>query len=106
MRSSTCIVTYRTVGNFGEVLIWRFGEFGKDRQIKSSPKWIITCVSMALRIQMAKLKIRQYLLRANSPNLMLAKFSRYTVWCNKNLCGTNLCNQRLTCVIHINKSYA
>ena len=34
---------------------------------------------MALRIQIAKLNIHQYLLRANSPNLMLAKFSRYTV---------------------------
>ena len=34
---------------------------------------------MALRIQIAKLKIRQYLLRANSPNLKLTKFSRYTV---------------------------
>ena len=33
---------------------------------------------MALRIQIAKFKIHQYLLRANSPNLMLAKFSRYT----------------------------
>ena len=34
---------------------------------------------MALRIQITKLKIRQYLLRANSPNLMLTKFSHYTV---------------------------
>ena len=34
---------------------------------------------MALRIQIAKFKFRQYLLRTNSPNLMLAKFSRYTV---------------------------
>ena len=33
---------------------------------------------MALGIQIAKLKIHQYLLRANSPNLMLAKFSLYT----------------------------
>ena len=34
---------------------------------------------MALTIQVTKFKIRQYLLRANSPNLMLAKFSHYTV---------------------------
>ena len=33
---------------------------------------------MVLRIQITKLKIHQYLLKANSPNLMLAKFSRYT----------------------------
>ena len=32
---------------------------------------------MALGIQIAKFKFRQYLLRANSPNLMLAKLSRY-----------------------------
>ena len=34
---------------------------------------------MAIRIQIAKFKLRQYLLRTNSPNLMLAKVSRYTV---------------------------
>ena len=70
---------YRIVGNFGEVLIWRFGEFGKDGQIKNSAVRIIACMPMALRIQIAKLNIHQYLLRANLPNLMLAKFSRYTV---------------------------
>ena len=35
---------------------------------------------MALRIQIAKFELCQYLLRANSPNLMLAKVSRYTVF--------------------------
>ena len=39
---------------------------------------IIAYVPMALRIQITILKIRQYLLRANLPNLMLTKFSRYT----------------------------
>ena len=34
---------------------------------------------MALRIQIAKFKFCQYFLRANSPNLMLAKLSHYTV---------------------------
>ena len=34
---------------------------------------------MALRIQIAKFKFRQYLPRANSPNLMLTKLSYYTV---------------------------
>ena len=34
---------------------------------------------MALRIQIAKFKFCQYLLRANSPNLMLTKLSCYTV---------------------------
>ena len=48
-------------------LIWRFGEFGKDRQIN------IARATMALRIQIAKLKFPQYLRRANSPNLMLSK---------------------------------
>ena len=32
---------------------------------------------MVLRIQIAKFKFRQYLLRANLPNLMLAKLSHY-----------------------------
>ena len=60
-------------------LIWRFGEFSKGRQIKNFPILITACVPMALRIQIAKIEFHQYLLRANSPNLMLAKFSRYTV---------------------------
>ena len=34
---------------------------------------------MALRIQIAKFKFRQYLLRTNSPNLMLTKLSHYMV---------------------------
>ena len=34
---------------------------------------------MALRVQIAKFKFCQYLLKANSPNLMLANVSRYTV---------------------------
>ena len=34
---------------------------------------------MMLRIQIAKLKARQYLLRANLPNLMLTKISHYTI---------------------------
>ena len=59
-------------------LIWRFGEKGEDLQIKNSPISVIVWAPMALRIQIAKLKIHQYLLRANSPNLMLAKFSLYT----------------------------
>jgi hypothetical protein len=48
------------VGNFGEVSIWRFGEFGTDRQIKSSP-------------------IAKYQWRAISPKIMLAKVTCYTV---------------------------
>ena len=28
---------YSIAGNFGEVLIWRFGELGKDYQIKNAP---------------------------------------------------------------------
>ena len=28
------------------------------------------------------------------------------VWCDKNLCGTNLCDLRLTRINHINKSHA
>ena len=35
---------------------------------------------MVLRIQIAKFKFCQYQLRANSPNLMLARLSRYTVY--------------------------
>ena len=62
-----------------ETLIWQFGELGQDSQIKNSLIQIIACMPMVLRIQIAKLKFRQYQLRANSPNLMLAKVSRYTV---------------------------
>ena len=80
----------RIAGNFGEVLIWQFGELGKDRQIKNSPIWIIECWPVALRIQIAKYKIRQFLLRVNSPNSMLTKLSHYMV---AKICMTvrNLC---------------
>ena len=64
-------------------LIWRFGEIDKDPQIKNSLISITVCTPMALRIQIVKFKIRQYLLRANLPNLMFAKFSRYTVCSSK-----------------------
>ena len=57
----------------------QFGEFGKDGQIKTSPMWIIACVPMALRIQIAKLKFYQYVLRTNSPNLVFTKISLYLV---------------------------
>ena len=40
---------------------------------------------MVLRIQIAKFKIRQYLLKANLSNLMLAKYSHYMVWSNSEL---------------------
>ena len=49
---------------------------------------------MALRIQIAKLKIRQYLPRANLPNLMLTKFSRYTV-----IIGVGTCIYLSCCII-------
>ena len=40
---------------------------------------IIVRAPMVIRIKIIKFKIHQYLLRANSPNSMLAKSSRYTV---------------------------
>ena len=48
---------------------------------------------MALRIQIAKFKFRQYPVRANSPNSMLAKLSRYTVLLNhlQQSCPSYLC---------------
>ena len=49
---------------------------------------------MALRFQITKLKFRQYLLRANSPNLMLAKLSHYTVYI---LCHSALLFTRHAC---------
>ena len=33
-------------------------------------------------------------------------FMHYNVWYNKNLCDTNLCDWRLTCIIRINKTCA
>ena len=36
-------------------------------------------MSMTLSIQIAKFKLRQYQLRAISPHLVLAKFTRYMV---------------------------
>ena len=33
-------------------------------------------------------------------------FMHCNVWCDKKLCGTNLCDQCLTRIIHINKTCA
>ena len=33
-------------------------------------------------------------------------FMHFNVWCNKDLCGTNLCDQHLTHIICINKTRA
>ena len=38
-----------------------------------------TCICIVLRIQIAKLKFRQYQLRADSPNLMLTKATLYGI---------------------------
>ena len=61
-------------------LIWQFGKFGKDRQIKNSPIRIIAMRVYGANNSDRQIKIRQYLLRANSPNLMLTKFFHYTVY--------------------------
>ena len=49
------------------------------------------CAHMVLRIQIIKFKFHQYLLRANLPNLMLAKLSHYTVFLKS--CGYILLGQ-------------
>ena len=50
-------------------LIWKFGEFGEDSQIKSSPIWFIACMLMAPRIQIVKLK--------NSPIPTESQFAKF-----------------------------
>ena len=60
-------------------LIWRFGKFDKDRQIKNRQFKLNACVPMMLSIQIAKFKFCQYQLRAVSPSSMLAKVIRYAV---------------------------
>ena len=45
------VTIYCIEGNFGEILIWWFGEFSKDRQIKNSPILINACVPIVLRIR-------------------------------------------------------
>ena len=56
-------------GNFGEVLIWQFGEFGIDCQIKNSPVTIElnACIPMAVSVQIAK--------NLNFANSHFAKFN-------------------------------
>ena len=66
-KECTHFLTYRAftinnhtrAGKFGEVLIWRFGKFGKDCQIKNLPILIIACAPMALRFQITKFNTRQ-----------------------------------------------
>ena len=57
------------------VLIWRFGEFAGNRQIKTSP---ILSVTLLRNAHTFVSPIRQNVLVSNLPKLMLAKFSCYT----------------------------
>ena len=59
-------------------LIWRIGDFAENRQIKNPPVLFHTLSHYVEAI--AKFKIRQCILMTDSPNLMLAKVSRYTVY--------------------------
>ena len=81
------LCTYRihVVENFGEVLSWRFGEFGIDRQIKNSPTEVNARAPVAVTIQIVKFKLCQYQWRAISPNLMLTKVTRYMVCASCNI---------------------
>ena len=70
-------LTYRIAGNFGEVfnlVNWRFN--GKSPNLKP---YFIHYRSMRKRSRLPNFKIRQCILMTDSPNLMLAKVSRYTV---------------------------
>ena len=59
-------------------LIWRFGGFSIDCQIKNLPIELDTRVSMAVKLRITKFKLHQYQLRPISPNLMLAKITQNT----------------------------
>ena len=64
----TCTIPY------SEKHRWGFGLVNSVKIAKLKP-----CVPLVLRIQITKFKLHQYILRANSPNLMLTKLFRYTV---------------------------
>ena len=70
-------MSYRIMGNFGEVFYlvnWR------NRQIKNLLILFHTLSHYVEALAIAKFKIRQYIRTTDSPNLMLAKVSRYTVY--------------------------
>ena len=60
-------------------LIWQIGEFAENRQIKNRQTLRYYVMRMRSVSVVAKFKTRQYVLKTDLPNLMLAKFSRYTV---------------------------
>ena len=63
---------YCIAGNFGELASLRKIAKFKARQISRDSVIRMRSVSVV-----AKFKTRQYVLKTDSPNLMLAKFSRY-----------------------------
>ena len=72
------IIIYCIAGNFGEVfnlVNWRF--YGKSPNLKSA----IFYSDIPGICHAAKFKTRQFVPGTDSPNLMLAKVSRYTVVC-------------------------
>ena len=70
-------IVYRIAGNFGEV--YNLANSVKITKLKAYQFRLMYAHYMALRIQIAKFKFRQYQLRVNLPNLMLAKVTHYTV---------------------------
>ena len=69
------ILTCRIAGNFGEV-----DDIAESHQFKTRQYYFIHYRSMHAEVfVIAKFKIHQCILMTNSPNLMLAKVSRYTV---------------------------
>ena len=63
IRTQQCMY-YCIAGNFGKVFNLAIGEFGIDRQIKYSPIELNACTPMAVSIQIAKFKLRQYLMES------------------------------------------
>ena len=74
-------LVYRIAGNFGKVfnlVIWRF--CGRKIAKFKTHQYLNNAYAHALAMcRIAKFKIHQCVLGNDSPNLMLAKVSRYTV---------------------------
>ena len=72
------LLSNRIAGKFGEVFY--LANQVKIAELKTRQSKLNVCAPMTPSIQIAKFKFRQYQLRAVSPNLMLARFTRYTVY--------------------------
>ena len=82
-QTACLLLIYRICGTFGVILIWRFGKFSSDHQIKITANTVVLSQVLINRNDemslSVKLNICQSVFLPKPPNLMSAKYTTHTV---------------------------